>query len=97
MCPKILGLNVLGLGLIFKLREQKTNKVNKKFYLSLSPLFPLRKRISLESRVILVRSLVLSKLYYAAVVWFNGSKTHLTAIDKLIRTCARYALDKDKS
>jgi hypothetical protein len=76
--------------------SEQLSHVNKKFYLSISPLFPLRKLVSLESRVILIRSLVLSKLYYSAVVWFNGSKAHINAIDKLIRTCARYALDKTK-
>jgi hypothetical protein len=76
--------------------SEQLSSVNQKVFLSLSPLFPLSKLITLESRCILVRSLVLSKLYYSAVVWFNGSKAHLNAIDKLIRTCARYALDKRK-
>jgi hypothetical protein len=78
------------------IRLVHSQSISRKCYLSLSPLYPIRKLVSLESRIILVRSLVLSKLYYAAAVWFNGSKAHQKSIDKIIRSCGRYALKKSK-
>jgi hypothetical protein len=76
--------------------SDQLSAVSRKCYLSLSPLYPIRTLVSLESRIILVRSLVLSKLYYGAAVWFNGSRAHQKSIDKIIRSCARYALNKSK-
>jgi hypothetical protein len=76
--------------------SDQLSAVSRKCYPSLSQLYPIRTLVSLESRIILVRSLVLSKLYYGAAVWFNGSRAHQKSIDKIIRSCARYAFNKSK-
>jgi hypothetical protein len=43
--------------------------INSKCYSALSMIYPIKNLISLESRKILAKSLVLSKLYYVACVW----------------------------
>jgi hypothetical protein len=53
--------------------SDQLSAVSKKCYVSLSPLYSIQKLVSFESRIILVRSSVISKLYYAAAVRFYSS------------------------
>jgi len=64
-------------------------------FLSLSPFYALRNVLSEKTRLNIVTSMVLSKLY-APCVWFNSSKSAKNKINNIIRSCARYVLGKSK-
>ena len=56
--------------------------ISRKCYRTPSPLYSIRKILSTSTKRLIVSATVLSKLKYAASVWFKGSKANFMAIDK---------------
>jgi len=91
-CVKILGLSIDD-----KLNWLKhLDNVTKKCNLALSPLYPLRNILSYKTKKMIVNSMVLSKLYYAACLWFDSSSHVKHKINNILRRCARFVLGKAK-
>jgi len=72
------------------------SNTTRKCFASLSPLFSFRNVLSVSTRKQIVNALILSKLKYAASVWFKGSKANFKAIDKIIKACGRFVLGLQK-
>jgi hypothetical protein len=91
------SVKILGLNIDQNLDWSDHMKViNRKCFAALSLIYPVKNLISLDSRKILAESLVLSKLYYASAVWFKCSKNIENQVNKIIRSAARFVLDKRK-
>ena len=68
----------------------------KKCHASLSLLYPIKHSLTLDSRNTLVNALVLSKIRYCMIVWFDDSKQMRKKLDKVFRTLARFVLKRRK-
>ncbi len=95
---KVTSLRILGVifdqYLSFK---EHTLYVKKKCFLSLSRLYRIKKVLSKENKIALVNALVMSHIRYCAIIWLsNKSKRNLHETDQIIRSAARFILNKRK-
>ncbi len=90
---KILGV-VIDETLSFSEHCQKTIQ---KCYKNLSLLYPLKRILCLENKIILVNALIFSVLSYALCIWGNNlSSSNNAKIDSMIKQAAKYVLNKLK-
>jgi len=95
---KVKSLKILGVIIDQHLSfHEQSDKVLSKCYKSLSMLYPLKRIITTENKIMLVNAYVFSTLSYGICVWGNNiNKTNLNNIDKLIKHTAKYVLNKMK-
>lgn len=109
LAPVSLSLDGIKIGQVFSMKilgvyfdENMTwnthlNHVTKKCYSSLSQLYPIQKTTSYENRKMLAQAYVLSHINYASSVWLSrGNKKIHNAVNKIIKTAARFVLKKRK-
>jgi hypothetical protein len=69
---------------------EQCNQVIRKCNASLSLLYPIRSILSVQSKITLVTSLILSKLQYCSIIWSNSNKKVIKEVDKMYRKLARF-------
>ena len=71
--------------------------VNKKCFSAIASMYPYKNILSVDSRIKLVNAYVFSRLNYASIVWLNKPTSFVkNKVNKIVRSAARFVLDKKK-
>jgi len=94
---KVETLKVLGLTIDPKLEfTYHANLVSKKCNSILFSYYPIRKLLSMESKLLLVNAYVLSSIDYVYAIWGNGCSKTKKIVDKILRSAARFIYNVKK-
>lgn len=95
---QVKSLKILGVVIdeLLSFSEHCQNTIQK-CYRNLSLLYPLKRILCLENKIILVNALIFSVISYAICIWGNNlSSNNCVKVDNLIKQTAKYVLNKLK-
>jgi len=71
-------------------------KISRVCGFALSKLKPLQDLLSVKNRILIINSLVFSKLFYASVVWMKPFNSISAIVDNVIKRCVRFIFKRLK-